>query len=173
MPSASYEQLGTHLVTTGGTTAITMSFSGSAYTNYVFIAYCQVSTQNNALYGNFNGNSTSTAWQQLFAYGASSSTPPAAIKGDNSNYFYAGYEAVPGFDIAPNAFGTYRMIGSNIGQSNMTLMADGFGVTSLTAIPTYSWVKNCWQVAGTKTSITWRNGNGFSIGSRFSIYGMA
>jgi hypothetical protein len=65
------------------------------------------------------------------------------------------------------------MIGSNLGQGQMTLLNDGISAATPTGIPYYSWIRSTWQTTGTKSSITFRNNDGFSIGSRFSIYGMA
>lgn len=173
MPSASYEQLGTYLVSSGGITAVTISFSGSAYTNYVFIMYAQSDVVNDSMFGNFNGNTTSSNWNNLFNFARSSSTPPAATQLNGSNYFYAGYDPLSGANTEANAFATYRMIGSNLGQGQMTLLSDGISVASATGVPFYSWVRSTWETTGTKSSITFRNNDDFSIGSRFSIYGMA
>jgi len=173
MPSASYEQLGTYSVSSTSITTVTMSFSGSAYTNYVFIAYCQSNILNDSLFGYFNGNDGSGTWANLYTYARASSTPPNALRGDGSNYFYAGFDPVTGADTTPNAFSTYRIIGSNLGQGAMTLLSDGISAASPTSVPYYNWNRLTWASTGTKSSITFRNSDGFSIGSRFSIYGMA
>ena len=88
-------------------------------------------------------------------------------------YFFAGYDPLSGANTEANAFATYRMIGSNLGQGQMTLLSDGISVASATGVPFYSWIRSTWETTGTKSSITFRNNDDFSIGSRFSIYGMA
>jgi len=173
MPSASYEQLGTYTVSTGGVTAVTISFSGSAYTNYVFIVYAQSDVVNDSLFLNFNGNATSGNWNNLFCFARASSTPASATQLNANNYFYAGYDPLAGANTTADAFATYRIIGSNLGQGQMTLLSDGITFTSATGVPSYSWNIGTWETTGTKSSITFRNNDDFSIGSKFSIYGMA
>ena len=174
MASASYDQYGTYLVTTSGIASVTISFTGSAYTNYVFIAYAQSDANSAPMYGYFNGDSSSGNWTRLYTYAGTSSTPPSGVTSSGSNYWNATYPAnIPNATTNANTFGTYRLIGSNIGQGQMTLLTDGITTSDTGVIPNYSWTRNTWGTTGAKSSITFLTGSTFSIGSRFSIYGMA
>jgi hypothetical protein len=175
MPSASYDQYGTYLVSTSGIASVTISFSGSAVTNYIFIAYAQTNNNSGPMYGYFNGNSGSGNWTRLYTYASSGSTPPSGVTSSGSNYWNAAYpNNLPNAATNANTFGTYRLIGSNIGQSEMTLLADGITFNDTTVIPIYTWTRNTWATTGAKSSITFLcGGDTFAIGSRFSIYGMA
>jgi hypothetical protein len=173
MPSAMYAQLGTYEVTTSGVSIVTISLN-TAYMNYIFVANCQTATSTSAMYGWLNGNSSSGQWTRLECYAGSSSTPAVGTTNSGQSVWVASTNSqVPDASTNSNVFGTYRIYTNNPHQVRTSMIADGISGASGSAVPNYSWCRSTWTAtAGNRSSVSFATSDTWSIGSRFSVYGM-